>query len=133
LQLKPGLTGEAQAVVTEADTAARVGSGGLPVLATPRMLALMEQAAFQAVEPHLNPGETTVGTLAEIRHLAATPVGMRVRALARLEEVDGRRLRFQVEAFDERGPIGSGIHERFIVQSERFLARAEARRQQPQS
>jgi len=128
MALVPGLTGEASLVVMEADTASAVGSGGLPVLATPRMLALMEQAAFQAVQPHLAAGETTVGTGVQIQHLAATPLGMRVTARAQLEAVEGRKLRFHVEAADEQGLIGTGTHERFVVQTERFLAKAEARR-----
>jgi len=128
MALVPGLTGEASLVVVEADTAQAVGSGGLAVLATPRMLALMEQAAFQAVQPHLAAGETTVGTGVEIQHVAATPLGMRVTARARLEAVNGRKLRFHVEASDEQGLIGMGTHERFVVQAGRFLAKAEARR-----
>lgn len=114
-------------VVAASDTAAAVGSGGLQVFATPRMLALMEQAAFQAVQAQLADGETTVGTRVQIQHLAATPVGMRVTAKARLERVEGRQLFFQVEASDEQGLIGSGTHERFIVHEARFQAKADAR------
>lgn len=123
--LRPGLAGEIRLRVGESETAAAMGSGGVRVLSTPHMIALMEGAAFQAVQPHLAPGETTVGTLVEVRHLAATPVGMEVVARAVLEEVEGRRLRFRVEAHDSREKIGEGRHERYVVRLDRFLARTE--------
>lgn len=126
--LEPGLKGEATVVVDEARTAVMVASGALPVYATPMMIALMEQAAFEAVQPHLPHGESTVGAGLAIRHLAATPVGLHVRAVARLDEVDGRRLRFTVEAFDEREQIGEGSHERVVVDTGRFMERAAAKR-----
>ena len=106
--------------VTDTNTALAVGSGSLPVYATPAMLALMEKAACEAINPSLNEGETTVGTLLNVKHLAATPVGMQVSATATLTERDGRRLVFAVSASDESGLIGEGIHERFIVYAERF-------------
>lgn len=106
--------------VTENNTAISVGSGSLKVYATPAMLALMEKAACEAVASILNEGETTVGTLLNVAHTAATPVGMEVSATAELIERDGRKLVFNVTANDESGEIGKGTHERFIVLSERF-------------
>lgn len=123
MSLIPGLTFETTTVVTHSNTAAAVGSGGVDVYATPSMIGLMEMAALRAVQPHLADGETTVGTLVNVKHLAATPLGMAVRATARLDQVDGRRLVFTVEAFDEREKIGEGIHERFVVQLQKFLDR----------
>lgn len=123
MALAPGLTAETRTAVTHANTAAAVGSGGIDVFATPMMIGLMEMAALQAVQPHLAEGETTVGTLVNVKHMAATPLGMTVRATARLEQVEGRRLVFRVEAFDEREKIGEGLHERFVVQAQKFLAR----------
>ena len=121
--LVPGLTGEATTKVTDANTAAAVGSGGITVFSTPMMIALMENAALRAVQPHLAEGESTVGTAIHIKHMAATPLGMNVRAVARLETVEGRRLVYTVEAFDDREKIGEGTHERFIIQVEKFLSR----------
>jgi len=123
MTLVPGITGEATTTVTLENTASAVGSGGVDVFGTPMMIGLMEMAALHLVQPHLGPGETTVGTLVNVRHLAATPVGMKVRATARLTEVQGRRLVFAVEAWDEVEKIGEGVHERAIVQQEKFLNR----------
>lgn len=123
MTLVPGITGEATTTVTLENTASAVGSGGVDVFGTPMMIGLMEMAALHAVQPHLAPGETTVGTLINVRHLAATPLGMKVRATARLTEVQGRRLVFTVEAYDEVEKIGEGVHERAIVQQEKFLNR----------
>lgn len=106
--------------VTENNTALSVGSGSLKVYATPAMLALMEKAACEAIKDILNDGETTVGTLLNVAHTAATPVGMEVSATAELIERDGRKLVFNVTANDESGEIGKGTHERFVVFSERF-------------
>lgn len=124
MSLSPGLRTEAKMAVTPDNCAQAVGSGAVEVFATPMMIALMEQAAARAVEPHLAEGETTVGTRVDVQHLAATPPGMTVRATAVLERVDGRRLVFRVEAFDDREQIGSGTHERFIVRAAKFLQRA---------
>src|SRR5437764_11694485 len=121
MALKPGLTGEATTTVVHENTAAHVGAGGVEVFATPMMIALMENAAWRAVADQLEPGYVTVGTVVNIRHLAATPLGQQVRATAKLIEIDGRRLVFQVEAYDEQRQIGEGRHERFIVNLERFL------------
>lgn len=123
MALEAGLVHEEQTTVHGGNTAAAVGSGGIAVFSTPMMIALMECAAMNAVQPFLADGETTVGTLVNVKHLAATPVGMQVRAVARLDLVEGRRLLFTVEAFDEREKIGEGTHERFVIQAERFLAK----------
>src|SRR5690349_20599301 len=120
LQLKPGLRGEAGLVVSGEHTAPRVGSGAIAVLATPVMINLMEAAALAAVERFLPPGYQSLGTLLNVRHIAATPVGMRVTAVATLEKVDGRTLAFRVEAHDERELIGDGTHERVVVNVEKF-------------
>lgn len=106
--------------VNEQNTAVSVGSGSLRVYATPALLALMEKAACKALESILNEGETSVGTLLNVKHTAATPVGMQVSATAELIERDGRKLLFKVSASDEAGVIGEGTHERFVVLSERF-------------
>jgi fluoroacetyl-CoA thioesterase len=126
-ELAPGLTGEVETLVTEADTADRWGSGLVPVLGTPALVGLMEGAAVQALAGHLPPGRTSVGGRIDVRHLAPTPVGMRVRARAELLQVDARRLVFHVEAWDEVAKIGEATHERFVVDEERFIARARAR------
>lgn len=126
--LSPGLVGELRLRVGPEHTAEAIGSGGVRVFSTPHMIGLMEGAAATAVQPHLGPGQTTVGTLVDIRHLAATPVGMEVVARAVLAEVDGRRLVFRVEAHDEKEKIGEGRHERFIVQLDRFLERVEQKK-----
>ena len=109
--------------VTQDLTAAAVGSGALPVFGTPFMCALMEEAAWKSIAPHLEPGQSTVGTKLDISHDSATPAGMKVWAESEITEVDGKRLVLTVAAFDERGPIGRGTHERFIVTDERFLAK----------
>ena len=124
-QLKPGLRGEAGLVVSAEHTAPRVGSGAVSVLATPVMINLMEAAALAAVERFLPPGYQSLGTVLNVRHIAATPVGMRVTASATLEKVDGRTLAFRVEARDERELIGDGTHERVVVNVEKFDQRVK--------
>jgi fluoroacetyl-CoA thioesterase len=121
MSLKLGMTGESTTVVVPENTAARVGAGGVEVFATPMMIALMEQAAWRSVADDLDPGYVTVGTSVNVRHLAATPLGQQVRATAELSEIEGRRLVFKVEAYDEKQKIGEGQHERFIVNLERFM------------
>ncbi len=118
-----GLTGEMTTTVVHENTAAAVGAGGVEVFGTPMMIALMENAAWRAVADHLEEGQVTVGTHVDVRHLGATPLGQQVRATAELIEIDGRRLLFNVEAFDEQKKIGEGQHERTIVHLERFLQR----------
>lgn len=126
-QLEAGIKGVAEVMATESNTAAAVGSGILQVFATPMMIALMEKAACDGVAPYLEEGMGTVGISVNITHDAATPVGMKVRAEAELVQVDGRKLTFKVEAFDEAGRIGGGMHERFIVGNEKFQAKTDAK------
>ncbi|MDR2393312.1 MAG: thioesterase family protein [Treponema sp.] len=123
--LKPGMSGEKKTSVTEPLSARAWGSGGLPVYATPAMVALMEGACVNAVDSALPAGFSTVGTELAITHSAATPLGMQVRATGVLLEIQGRKLRFQVEAFDQSGKIGEGTHSRFIIENERFLKKAQ--------
>ena len=125
MPLTIGLKGRAESFVTEQNTAAAVGSGSLAVFATPMMVALMEGAAVNALEGYLAEGESSVGTHMDISHDSATPVGIKVWAEAELTAVDDRALTFSVTAYDEAGPIGKGRHIRFLVQSERFLAKAQ--------
>lgn len=122
-ELKPGLTGTAETVVRETNTALAMGSGSLHVFATPCMIALMEQAACNAVDPCFNDSESSVGTLVNITHDAATALGKKVTATATLVEVQGRKLVFEVTAADEDKQIGKGTHERFIVNKEKFMAK----------
>ena len=122
-----GIKGTAQTAVDHTNTAKFAGSGELEVFATPCMIALMEQAAAALVQPYLEDGQGTVGTSISVTHEAATPVGMSVRAEAVLVEQDRRRLCFEVAAFDDCGLIGRGRHERFIIQNDKFLAKANAR------
>jgi predicted thioesterase len=128
MSIQPGLTGEIVHVVTESDTAAQYGSGLVPVLSTPHLIALMEGASQVAIEPHLEDGETAVGVHIDMHHLAATPVGMEVRVQAELVEVDGQRLRFSVEAWDETEKVGQAQHERFVITTARFMKRVEEKR-----
>ncbi len=121
MALEPGLVNEISITVAESDTARVSGGDTLPpVLSTPRMISYMERTAHQALLPYLTEGQTSVGTLVNIRHLAATPVGMQVRFRAELIEVDRRRMRFKVEAWDAVEKVGEGEHERFIVDKGRF-------------
>ncbi len=125
MPLTIGMKGRCESVVKEEDTAAAVGSGLLSVFATPMMAALMEHAAVNALEGHLEPGQGSVGTHMDISHDSATPVGMRVWAEAELTNLDGRALTFAVTAYDESGPIGGGTHQRFLIQNERFMKKAQ--------
>ena len=127
MAIEIGLQGHAETLVEKEDTAQAVGSGGLLVYATPCLAALMEGAACNALEGKLAEGETSVGTRMDVQHLAATPVGMEVRAESRLTAVDGRRLTFEITAFDEAGEIGKATHERVVVKTERFLEKAYAK------
>jgi fluoroacetyl-CoA thioesterase len=124
-RLRPGLKGEASLVVGEEHTAPRVGSGAIHVLATPVMINLIEAAALAAVEKLLPPGHQSLGTVLNVRHIAATPVGMRVTASATVEKIEGRTVFFRVEARDEREPIGDGTHERVVVNVEKFDQRVK--------
>jgi len=119
-----GMKARVEEVVTKDNTALSVGSGTLPVFATPFMCALMEKAAWMAIAPALNDGDSSVGTKLDISHLSATPVGLSVWAESEVTAVDGKRIEFNVRAGDEKGMIGEGTHERFIVSDERFLSKA---------
>jgi predicted thioesterase len=125
--IAPGLTGSKELVVELRHTASHLGSGGVPVYATPMMVLAMEEAALSAVDPLLEPGKATVGFSLDVRHLAATPLGMRVTAKAELLSVDGRMLTFRVEAFDEAERIGEGTHVRAVIDMERFKAKLDAK------
>ena len=126
--LSTGLKGHLEQTVTEEVTADRIGSGLVKVFATPMMIALVEQTCNESVTPFLEPGQGTVGTHVDVSHCAATPVGMKVWCDSELIEVDRRRLVFSVKAFDECGLIGEGRHERFIIDSEKFQAKIDAKK-----
>ncbi len=127
--LERGLKGRAETRVVAENTAIEIGSGSVEVFATPMLVALMEEAAINALRDKLPPGHTTVGTHIDISHLAATPKGMTVQAAAELTEVAGKRLTFQVEAYDSREKVGEGTHRRFLLEQERFMEKVEGKRQ----
>ena len=124
MEITIGMKGEAFTEVERADTAKEVGSGDLLVYATPCMVALMEGAACEAIADALKETETTVGTMLNIEHTSATPVGLEVRAEAVVINVEGKVITFEVAAYDEIGEIGRGLHKRVIVNSQRFLDKA---------
>jgi predicted thioesterase len=123
--IKPGMTGTAELVVGEEHTAPRVGSGKVRVLATPVMINLIEAAALKAAEHLLPAGHQSLGTLLNVKHIAATPVGMKIKASAVVTKVEGRNIYFDVSAEDEKEPIGGGTHERVVVNVERFDKRVQ--------
>ncbi len=121
MAIEIGIKGLAETMVEQEDTAKAVGSGDLLVYATPCMVALMEGAACESIAPFLAEGESSVGISMNLAHTSATPVGMEVRAESEVTAVEGRKVTFQIIAYDEAGQIGSATHERFIVKAERFL------------
>jgi fluoroacetyl-CoA thioesterase len=123
----PGLSAELSITVTDADTAAKWGSGLVPVYSTPALVGLMEAAAVKALEGQLEAGKTTVGGHIDVQHLAATPVGMTVRARAELTAIEGRKLTFKIEAWDEIEKIGQALHERFLIDTGKFVAKVQAK------
>lgn len=123
MNIEVGLKYTSETVVETNITAKAVGSGDLDVFATPSMIALMESAAMNSVCNALAEGATTVGTKIEVSHIRATPLSVKVEATATLTEIDGRRLIFKIEARDDKGVIGEGNHERFIVDKERFMSK----------
>ena len=125
--IKVGATGERSLIVEQQHTAVAWGSGSLPVLATPQMIALMEGAAVAAVDPLLPPGHHTVGSHLDVNHIAPTPLGHKVTARAELIEIDRRKLCFRVQAYDDAGRIAEGLHHRFIIEEGRFMERARSR------
>ena len=127
MELKPGITNKTKTIVTKEQCANTWGSGGLEVYATPAMIALMENTAWASVEPCMEEGRSTVGTKLDVSHLSASPVGARITCESELVEIDGRRLVFKVSASDDAGLIGEGMHERFIINTEKFMARTEAK------
>jgi fluoroacetyl-CoA thioesterase len=123
--IKVGSKGKVENIVNSSNTANRVGSGTLEVFSTPMMIALMENAAINAIE--LPKEQSSVGISIDIKHIAATPIGMKVWAEAEVLEVDGRRIVFKIEAYDEIEKIGEGRHERYIINNEKFLAKANSK------
>ena len=121
MEITVGMKGEVATTVEREDTAAEVGSGSLLVYATPCMVALMEGAACEAIDPVMAEGYTSVGIALNIEHLAATPVGMEIRAEATVTAVEGKIITFELEAFDEAGLIGKGTHKRCIINAQKFL------------
>ncbi len=122
--------GKKQLVVTLDYTASKWGSGLMDILATPAMIALAEATCMESVQGDLEKGMTTVGTKIDIEHLSPTPLGMTVTCKSELIEIDRRRLVFKVELFDDKGIIGKGLHERFIVNAEAFQQKANAKNEE---
>ena len=122
-----GIKGHQETTVTTANVASNVGSGKVKVFATPMMISLIEKAAVLSIEPYLEPGQSSVGTHINVSHCSATPMGMTVWAETEVIEIDRRRVTFSVKAFDERGLIGEGTHERFIIDVDKFIAKAESK------
>ena len=121
--LELGKTHTHEITVTSKDTAAAYGSGKLEVFATPAMVALMENTAIRCLEGDLEPGTDTVGIEINTQHTKATGVGQLVSCKATIIEIDGRRIRFEIDAWDEKGPIGHAIHDRFIIYREKFMSK----------
>ena len=126
--LAPGLSAEVEITVSERETAAQLGSGLVPVYATPALVALMENAAVRTLEGYLQPGTSSVGAQIDLHHLAATPVGMKVRARAELAEVHGRKLVFRIQAWDEVELVGEASHVRFLVDQSVFVTKVNAKK-----
>ncbi|MBR4142315.1 MAG: thioesterase [Firmicutes bacterium] len=126
--LSVGIKGNLERTVTEDLTAEALGSGLLPVFATPAAVALAEETAWKSVAGELEEGQGTVGTLMELAHIAATPLGMKVRCETELVEIDRRKLVFTVKIYDEKEKVADGRHERFIIENAKFLSKAESKR-----
>ena len=125
--IETGIKGHKEQIVTPAMSAARVGSGLVDVFATPMLVALVEQTCYESVLPHLDEGQGTVGTLVNVSHTSATPIGMRVWCDSELVEVDRRRLVFSVKAYDDAGLIGEGTHERFVIDIDKFMQKLQSK------
>lgn len=128
MMLQTGIKGNQELTVTKDKCAGALGSGELDVYATPAMIALIEETAWKSVVPYLQPGEGTVGTALDVRHVAATPIGLQVRCETELTLVDRRRLVFRVQVFDPFGLVGEGTHERFVIQYEKFMKKVDEKR-----
>lgn len=126
--LEAGIRGQASVAVTPENTARAMGSGTLEVFATPALAALAEKPCWESVAPQLDPGCGTVGTQLSLEHTAPTPVGMTVTCESELIAVDGRKLTFSVTMRDEKGPVGHGVHQRFVIDDAKFFAKAQAKR-----
>jgi len=126
--VRKGLTREETFTVEEQHAAAHVGSGGSRVLATPWMIAFMERVSYRLLAEHLGEGETSVGVLVNVRHLAATPIGVTVRVKAEVEHLEDSQVTFTVDAWDQAEKIGAGSHRRAVIDEERFLRRVAAKR-----
>jgi fluoroacetyl-CoA thioesterase len=133
ITLQPGLSAEVELTVSKAETAAHLGSGLLAVYATPALVALMENAAVRALEGYLPCGHTTVGGQIDVRHLGATPVGMKVRAHAELVDVQGRKLTFRIQAWDEVELIGETDHIRFLIEEKTFMEKVRTKESKSQN
>lgn len=125
--LEIGIKGHQETTVTAANVASNVGSGMVQVFATPMMIALMEKASALSIEPYLEEGQSSVGTHIDVTHCSATPVGMKVWADTEVVEIDRRKVTFSVKAYDEKGLIGEGSHERFVIDIEKFIAKAQSK------
>ena len=125
--MERGIKGAAETVVVYENTAAAVGSGALEVFSTPSMIALMEKASRELVQPYLEEGQSTVGTRLEVSHVAASPIGAHIRAESTLVEIDRRMLTFEVKAYADGELIGEGRHQRCIIYAERFMEKALAK------
>ncbi len=123
--LELGIKGKEEDIVSNSNIATNVGSGKVKVFSTPMMIALMEKTAALSVESYLDNGQSTVGTLVNVSHLASSPLGMKVWAESKLVAIDRRKLVFEVEAYDERGLIGKGMHERFIIDIAKFQEKTD--------
>ncbi len=128
--LQPGIKGKIELTVTMDKCAGAIGSGELDVFATPAMIALIEETCWRSVAPYLEPSEGTVGTALNVRHVAATPVGLKVTCETELTLVDRRRLVFDVKVYDPFGLVGEGTHERFVIHYEKFLKKVDEKRNQ---
>ncbi len=128
MSIESQIKGYAEFTVNEYNTAKAAGSGNLEVFGTPFMIALMEKAASESLLPHLDPGQSSVGTRLDVSHTAATPIGMKVWAETVVTAVDGRKITFDVKAYDEAGLIGEGTHERFVIFAEKFTEKCYAKK-----
>lgn len=122
-----GIKGRQETTVTTANVATNVGSGKVKVFSTPMMISLMEKAALLSIEPFLEEGQSSVGTHINVNHCSATPMGMQVWVETEVIEIDRRKVTFSVKAYDGRGLIGEGTHERFIIDIEKFQSKANSK------